>query len=573
MSAPKAVRIDLDPQEAERNKARRQYRLNAVEYPVARLIGNTLVVLGVFLHNVFILRSFEPGPFAALAVGLLLYSLGSWAVLYAFAAKVKRVDLGVTFMVLDVVAWTCAIYVSGGERSWLFFLMLMRAADQRLAGVRRVFAFAAVSLASYAGLILYLVLVEHRAISVPAEVAKFCILAAANLYLTGAARTAERHRDKLVAAIRVAREALATRRQSEERYRTLFEAVGDPIMLSSLDGTIVGVNHALEVASGFTRNELIGQPWSVLTTPAIAAASQERLRRLVAGETLPPSEIIGRAKDGTLVPYAVRTALIRNETGVPVGVVGIYRDIRDRKRTEDALSKARDAAERANRAKSQFLANMSHELRTPLNSLIGFSRVLLSGRAGELSHQQRTFIDSMHQSSTHLLELINSVLDLERVEAGKLEMALEEVDLRALVTECVEASRPLVAERQLLLQQDVPDLPKIRADRMKLKQVLLNLLSNAIKYTPAGLVSVWARVRADAVQVSVSDTGVGIPPAEIPRLFEPFHRAEGTRRQSGGTGLGLAVSKSFVELHGGQMWVESRELHGSTFHFTLPLPL
>ena len=572
---PDSVQIDLDPQDAERNKIRRRYRLNVIEYPLARLIGNALLILGVFLHNVFIPDVFSPDTFAVFAIGLVLYSLISWGLLYLFWEKLTRFDLGVGFMVLDIVAWTFAIYVSGGERSWLFFLMMMRAADQRLAGPRRVLGFGAVSMASYAGLILYLALVEHSEVLGPTEVAKFTILAAANLYLGAAARTAETYREKLLAAIRLAREALVNRRESEERYRTLFEAVADPIMMSSLDGTIVGVNQALEAATGYRRDELIGRHFGMLTTVAIASVSQERLLRAIAGEILPPAEVLGRHKDGELVAYAVRTTLIRDDSGQPVGIVSIYRDIRDRKRYEEELDKARDAAERANRAKSQFLANMSHELRTPLNSVIGFSRVLLGRRDGDLTERQETFIRSMHQSSTYLLHLISSVLDLARVESGKLEVALEEVNLAGLVEECLGASQPLTGGKPVALEADIPrELPPLRADRVKLKQVLLNLLSNAIKFTPAGQVVVSARVRAESFQISVADTGVGISASEISRLFEPFYRPDGLiSREIGGTGLGLAISKSFVELHGGSIWVESRERQGSTFHFTIPLAL
>jgi signal transduction histidine kinase len=227
----------------------------------------------------------------------------------------------------------------------------------------------------------------------------------------------------------------------------------------------------------------------------------------------------------------------------------------------------------ASRLKSQFLASMSHELRTPLNSIIGFSKVLLNRLDGELNDKQETYLRSVYNSSTHLLQLINSILDISRIEAGKLELTRETFDLVELVDECLETSSALVRGKPLKLEKDLPpDLAPITADRIKVKQVLLNLLSNAIKFTPGGRVTVRGHLEPGVLHLSVSDTGVGIRKADLGRLFEPFERLETPlTRHAGGTGLGLAISKRFVEGHGGQMWAESRENLGSTFHFTLPL--
>jgi signal transduction histidine kinase len=227
----------------------------------------------------------------------------------------------------------------------------------------------------------------------------------------------------------------------------------------------------------------------------------------------------------------------------------------------------------ASRLKSQFLASMSHELRTPLNAIIGFSKVLLNQRDGTLNDRQETYLKTVYNSSTHLLQLINSVLDISRIEAGKHEMQREDVDLGALVDECLQTSGALVRNKPLRLERDlVPDLPAVPADRMKVKQILLNLLSNAIKFTPGGRITVRARLEPHAVHLSVSDTGIGIRKEDQTRLFQPFERGgSALANEAGGTGLGLAISKKFVELHGGQMWMESEENRGSTFHFTLPL--
>ena len=227
----------------------------------------------------------------------------------------------------------------------------------------------------------------------------------------------------------------------------------------------------------------------------------------------------------------------------------------------------------ASRLKSQFLAGVSHELRTPLNSIIGFSKVLLNRLDGDLNERQEAYVRSVHNSSQHLLQLINSILDISSIEAGRLQLERTEFALPALIEECVEASLPLARGKPLRLERDVPaDLPPLTGDRTRIRQVLLNLLSNAIKFTPGGRIVVRARLEEGAIHVSVADTGVGIRKEDLGRLFEPFQRLDNPlSREVGGTGLGLAISKRFVELHGGRMWAESREAGGgATFHFTLP---
>ena len=242
-------------------------------------------------------------------------------------------------------------------------------------------------------------------------------------------------------------------------------------------------------------------------------------------------------------------------------------------RLYEGLSTSNVRLMEASRLKSQFLANMSHELRTPLNSIIGFSKVLLNRLDGELTERQEAYVKSVHNSSRHLLELINGILDFSRIEAGKFEMRPETISLHDIVEECIESSLPLVRDKRVKIEKDVPvDLPEVYADRTRVKQVLLNLLSNAIKFTSAGRVLVQVRREPDSLHVSVADTGIGISTTDLTRLFEPFQRLDNPlAQQADGTGLGLAISKKFVELHRGRIWAESRESQGSTFHFTLPL--
>jgi len=227
---------------------------------------------------------------------------------------------------------------------------------------------------------------------------------------------------------------------------------------------------------------------------------------------------------------------------------------------------------RANQHKSEFLANMSHELRTPLNSILGFSQLLLEGDGGVLSGDQRQDVDIIAQNGHHLLSLINDLLDISKLEAGKAQLNRGEVDVEALVSECVDSVGSLAKTKRLELTSAVsPEVGRIFADGPKLKQVLLNLLGNAIKFTETGSVRVVVERQGSDLRVSVRDTGIGVPPEDTERIFESFQ--QGNSGMSGkyqGTGLGLSITRRLVEMHGGRIWVKSTAGQGSIFTFTIP---
>jgi signal transduction histidine kinase/CheY-like chemotaxis protein len=240
--------------------------------------------------------------------------------------------------------------------------------------------------------------------------------------------------------------------------------------------------------------------------------------------------------------------------------------------TAQRLAEANAELARASDAKSAFLAGMSHELRTPLNAILGFSELLLDDDGGLDPETRREFLQSVHASGRHLLGLINDVLDLSKVEAGRMTLRPEPVLLPVAVAQAVRTLEPLAAKAGIAVRAEVDDAGAVAADPAKLQQILLNLLSNALKFTPSGgRVTVVARRTADAVQISVADTGVGIDPAEQGLLFEPFEQLGRGDQPREGTGLGLALTRRLVELHGGRIWVESALGEGSRFHFTLPL--
>src|SRR5262245_8985935 len=241
----------------------------------------------------------------------------------------------------------------------------------------------------------------------------------------------------------------------------------------------------------------------------------------------------------------------------------LFREIEEKSRELEAAS----------RHKSEFLANMSHELRTPLNAIIGFSEVLSEGMFGEINEKQTEYLNDILESGRHLLSLINDILDLSKIEAGRMELEATDFDLPSAIENALILVRERAGRRGITLGREIDErLGTIRADERKVKQVLLNLLSNALKFTPeGGRIDVRAGLQDGVAEISVTDTGVGIAPEDQEAVFEEFRQVGTAAKKVEGTGLGLALSRKFIELHGGRIWVKSHVGEGSTFTFTLPV--
>ncbi len=327
---------------------------------------------------------------------------------------------------------------------------------------------------------------------------------------------------------------------------------------------------------GVSPEEILADPGALFAChgPDYRATFRERLLKASRELTLWDVEAEIVTRDGQS-KFTHAIARPHREADGSVLWNGVILDATRMKKAKRQLRVAKEAAEAANNAKSDFLANMSHELRTPLNAIIGFSEIMKTEMFGHLGHEAyKGYADCINDSGTHLLELVNDILDLSKVAAGEARVYDDDVDIRNLIVLCTKLVTESVQAAELTLEVgDLSRLPTLRADETKMKQVLLNLLSNAIKFTPAGgRVAIGAaRTREGGVEISIADNGIGIDPARIPHVLEPFKQIEGAMaRKRGGTGLGLPLVAALVDLHGGKFVLTSKLGGGTSAKIILP---
>jgi len=364
------------------------------------------------------------------------------------------------------------------------------------------------------------------------------------------------------------------RASAEKLFHDLLDAAPDAILEVDSNGRIVRANATADELFGYSSSELLDEPVERLI-PEQARQVHAKHRAGYAAHPVKRAmgsnlDLYGLRKDGSRFPVDIVLSPFHIDGG-ETHTAAIVRDVTHRKEAESALKEARLLAEAANTAKSEFLASMSHELRSPLNTIMGYTQLLAEETAGPLTEKQRRFIGHIGKDSQHLLNLINDILDLSKIEAGALELHKELCGLQSLLTDALGMARPLAVERGVRLEQEAVLETAVWGDPLRIKQILLNLLSNAVKFTPAGgKVTVLTGQQADQVAITVSDTGIGIPPEQHAAIFDRFHQVGSTMKGvREGTGLGLAITKTLVEQMGGRIWVESEVGQGSRFTFTL----
>ena len=362
--------------------------------------------------------------------------------------------------------------------------------------------------------------------------------------------------------------------ESEERFRRAVLNAPLPIMIHAEDGEVILINR--------TWTQLTGYTFEDMTTVAkwLRQANSEMSQEIQAylgqvnqlKERVSPEQFEITTKHGKKQIWEFSSSLLGVQPDGKCIIISMALDITERLKAQEAMQSAKETAEYASRAKSDFLANMSHELRTPLNAIIGFAEILRDELVGPANDEQKECANDIRTSGQHLLEMINDILDLSKIEAGKMFLQLEEFAIVDAVEEVVAIINSLALQKNIDLILSCPKDATIEADRVKLKQIFYNLLSNAIKFTPeGGKVTTHLNIAPETLQAEVIDTGIGISEEDRMKLFAPFTQIDTSKsRRFGGTGLGLALTQRLIQLHGGEIHVTSEEGKGSTFTFNMP---
>jgi len=606
--------LQVDPAEAERRKRARLVQIHTLVVPRLRALGFALVATAALLHNSFIYPGWNAfvwrdwlqlvGVFAA-------YSAVTWYLLYLFYEDTQRfLDLGVVFLACDMAMFSAAIHVAGAEKSWMFFLPMFRVADQTGSSFRRAITFAHLAPLCYGAVLVWVVLIDHRAIAWGPEIAKLIFIYIGSVYIAMIARATDQRYRRSSEVIRLARALIreldekgkALERSSRQLHDALDqqadlhkenarlfsatearEARLSQILHSTSDGIIfVGPDGRIEAAN-VRAGDLLGfDPQTVIGTEVMRILARlyslgdgdsfgVTLKTLLADPGPGGHGDLQQPSSGRVFHWVAQPT--RDSGGGTVGLTFTFQDVtptRDLVRQlEDKsrlLEEARRKAEEANRAKGEFLANVTHEVRTPLSAIIGMTGLLAESETAR----------RIRASAESLLAIIGDILDFSKIDSRKLTLSREPLALRAVMQGVVDTMQVTAEAKGLRLLLDVmPEVPDaLVGDALRLRQILVNLVGNAVKFTQSGDIRVRVDVASQlpndiCLHFAVIDTGIGIPRDKLELIFEAFAQADGTStRRFGGTGLGLSISARLVDLMGGDIWVESQVGAGSAFRFT-----
>src|SRR5665647_968086 len=372
--------------------------------------------------------------------------------------------------------------------------------------------------------------------------------------------------------------------ESESKYRLLADNSGDVIFVLDMDLNYTYISPAVKVLRGFEPEEAIKQKLSEASTPASYPKAVKVLSEILLGKSDSPEnsdqqksiELEMIRKDTTTVWTEVKASLITDKNNEPIGILGVSRDISERKKMIDELISAKEKAEESDKLKTAFLANISHEIRTPMNGILGFAELLKE--EGLTGDQQREYIKIIEKSGQRMLNIINDIVDISKIESGLVELRISEININEQIEYACTFFKPEVDKKEIQLIHNTTFQKNeviLKTDREKLYAILLNLIKNAIKYTDCGKIEIGYNIKNtnhhSYIEFYIADTGIGIPSDRQKAIFERFIQADISDRQARqGAGLGLSITKAYVELMGGNIWVESEHGKGSIFYFTLP---